>query len=246
MTTRDETQPCCPGSIRTDYNYLGKETMLNETQLKLYVATPSSPSKHAILVSFDIFGFHPGGTREFCDKLAKAGYLVVMPDYYRGNAWSPSNFPPADQDEFMNWVKSFSPGMLAADVESTRQYILSQEPKITSIGLIGFCWGGKVAITASATGNFNASVLCHGSFLEDSDADGVQCPTLMLDAGADPDRSAILATLQAKPFGAACAAFKYDDMEHGWTIRGDRSNARVNECMDEAYSKTEAFFKEHL
>jgi dienelactone hydrolase len=52
-------------------------------------------SERLLLCTYDIFGFHPV-TKQFCDKLGSAGYRVVMPDYFRGQAFSLENFPPKE------------------------------------------------------------------------------------------------------------------------------------------------------
>lgn len=248
MATRDETKPCCPGSIPKDYACVGEEVTL-EGDLKVYVSAKNVDTTkpvRAVLVSYDIFGFNAGGTREFCDKLAAAGFAVAMPDYFRGNPWPEDNFPPKEGfDGFMTWVNGFSNESLATDVEVTRKHLI-EKYNAQNIGLVSFCFGGKVAIPAATTGNFKACVSCHGSLLNEEDGPKIQCPVLFMDAGSDPSRDPFMDALKAKPFGAECQAIKYDDMEHGWTIRGDRSNARVKECMDEAYAKAQAYLEKHV
>jgi dienelactone hydrolase len=40
--------------------------------------------RQAVVWNYDIFGFDAGRTRQMCDLLAASGYLVALPDYYRG------------------------------------------------------------------------------------------------------------------------------------------------------------------
>jgi dienelactone hydrolase len=37
-----------------------------------------------VVWNYDIFGFNSGRTKELADLLAESGFLVVMPDYFRG------------------------------------------------------------------------------------------------------------------------------------------------------------------
>jgi dienelactone hydrolase len=74
--------------IKSDYEPLG--TIEKISDLDVYVAKPkdkSKPFKKAVIVCYDIFGFHPN-VKQYCDLLAEAGFLTVLPDYQRGQAWS--------------------------------------------------------------------------------------------------------------------------------------------------------------
>ena len=66
----------------------------------------SVPSTHAL--SFSMNGLHVVCCRrQVCDRLADAGMLVAMPDYFRGKPWPADKFPPPDRDEFMAWIGTF-------------------------------------------------------------------------------------------------------------------------------------------
>ena len=39
----------------------------------------------AIIWNYDIYGFDSGLTRQFCDRFAREGFLVILPDYLRGD-----------------------------------------------------------------------------------------------------------------------------------------------------------------
>ena len=41
-------------------------------------------STKCVIWNYDIFGFDSGRTRQMADFIAAHGYLVVIPDYYRG------------------------------------------------------------------------------------------------------------------------------------------------------------------
>ena len=43
-----------------------------------------------IIWNYDIFGFDSGRTRQTADLFAEAGYLVVIPDFFRGTWRSPT------------------------------------------------------------------------------------------------------------------------------------------------------------
>jgi dienelactone hydrolase len=75
--------------VKSDYEPLG--TIVKVSDFEVYISTPenkSKPFKKAIIISYDIFGFHPN-VKQFCDLLAKAGFLAILPDYFRGKTSQP-------------------------------------------------------------------------------------------------------------------------------------------------------------
>ena len=81
---------CCPstawGELKNpDYKEKGKVEKIDD--LDIYVVGNGSK---CIIWNYDVFGFNGGRTRQMCDFLAESGYLVIMPDYYRGTMCDPS------------------------------------------------------------------------------------------------------------------------------------------------------------
>lgn len=54
-------------------------------------------------------------------------------------------------------------------------------------GVIGFCWGGKMAALSSHNNIFSAVVIIHPSMLESNDAEKSQCPWALLPSKNEPD-----------------------------------------------------------
>ena len=74
--------------IKSDYEPVG--TIEKISDLDVYVTKPKDklkPFKKAVVVCYDIFGFHQN-VKQYCDHLAEAGFLTVLPDYQRGQAWT--------------------------------------------------------------------------------------------------------------------------------------------------------------
>ncbi|RIA80261.1 hypothetical protein C1645_839018, partial [Glomus cerebriforme] len=69
---------------KSDYEPIGVVEKFSD--LDVYVSKPkdkTKPFKNAIIICYDIHGFHPN-VKQFCDLLAEAGFLVVLPDYFHG------------------------------------------------------------------------------------------------------------------------------------------------------------------
>ena len=64
--------------------------------LELYVVGAGSK---CIIWNYDIFGFDSGRTRQTADLFAEAGYLVIIPDFYRGTFREPT------APDVVTWLK---------------------------------------------------------------------------------------------------------------------------------------------
>ena len=82
---------CCPpsawGKLEKDASYKEKGTVDKEADIDIY-RVGSSPK--CIVWNYDVFGFNGGRTRKLCDSLADKGYMVILPDWYRGKLQDPA------------------------------------------------------------------------------------------------------------------------------------------------------------
>ncbi|XP_054786195.1 endo-1,3;1,4-beta-D-glucanase-like isoform X5 [Prosopis cineraria] len=108
----------------------------------------SADFKLAILLISDVFGYEAPNLRKLADKVAAAGYFVVVPDFIHGD---PFDAKKADRPLSV-WVKDHSPDK---GVEVAKPVIEALKGKgISAIGAAGFCWGGieiPIAILGAGT-----------------------------------------------------------------------------------------------
>jgi dienelactone hydrolase len=86
----------------------------------------------------------------------------------------------------VEWVTKTAP--LDATVKEVFEVVIKHlESTCTSpsvdVGMVGFCWGGKIAMLSSAQERIKASVGIHPSFLKPEDAANAKCPQMLLPAG---------------------------------------------------------------
>ena len=148
--------------------------------MDLYVA---GEGPRAIVLVYDIMGFAPANTQHNCDVLAAAGFLVVMPDFFRGSGRGQEGFERPDSDvvdaELANVVLPFV-----------------REQGGESIGLVGFCFGGGVAARAASAGLLKCVGGIHASGLTPELAAETTVPMMMLQAGNDPDLAPVVEVLK--------------------------------------------------
>jgi dienelactone hydrolase len=81
-------------------------------------------------------------------------------------------------------------------------------------GIIGYCWGGKVANLASMEGTlFKSAAACHPAMVDPADAPKVTIPIALLPSG-DEDKEAVAGYEKALKVKNKVEWFP--DQIHGW------------------------------
>ena len=128
--------------------------------------TGSPHSTRALIAVYDIFGFAPQ-TLQGADLLSHSlDALVLVPDFFKGNALSLSLYPP-DTDEKKKIAGEFM--QKTANIESNVPILgkVLKEAKekhegVKGWGCYGLCWGGKMAVLNSGPGTgFKAAGTAH-------------------------------------------------------------------------------------
>jgi len=172
---------------------------------RAFVFTPDSgdgPWPAAILV-MDAPAIRPA-MFEMGERLAQAGYYVVLPDMF----WRAGPYPPLDIVKaragdpemgalFARLRASTDVAKQMADIEGCLDWIAHQpQAKAGKVGITGYCMGGGIALRAAGTfpDRIAAAAAFHGGNLatdaEDSPhllAERIRAKVLV--AGADEDRS---------------------------------------------------------
>ena len=124
------------------------------------VYKPPAQGRHpAIVLSAEAFGIN-AFTRRVAGELAEQGYVVIVPDYYRGKGLkNPESY--TDFTEVMEFIERLDFGQGTHDVMAAVDYA-RQQPEVDSdrVGVWGYCTGGTLAmLTASLDRSLGAAVL---------------------------------------------------------------------------------------
>lgn len=248
-------QSCCPpksyGSLACNYSSKGVVSSIGD--LPVYVV---GQGKRAVIFGYDIYGFNGGRTRFVCDQLAEMGFLVILPDFFRGECWSAER--EAKEPESKGpWIKSMShPGAIQNDLDKVFRYL--EQLEIFSVGVVGTCFGGYVGFLAATTDKVKAVVGIHSSIRifnfhgsnEIAAASKVTCPQMLLQAGNDPTNTKpggeVEAALASNSLALNSVIREFKDMTHGWMIRGDLSNGAVERDTKETMSLTNEFLNKYV
>ncbi|KAB8336769.1 hypothetical protein FH972_021078 [Carpinus fangiana] len=242
---------CCntPPIVGQNYSAKGKYTTVDG--LRTYQTGPAG-AKKAILLIYDIFGFFPQ-TLQGADILATSDkdndYQVFIPDFFEGNPADISWYPPDTDDKGKKLGNFFettgAPPKAVARVPKLVDEIQKAHPEITTWGILGFCWGGKVTNLVSTEGSkFKAAAAAHPAMVDPADAPGVSIPFLMLPS-KDEDEDAVSKWEAALKVPKKVQWFK--NQIHGFMgARGDLSDPAVVADYEKGYQAVLTWFNQHL
>jgi len=235
--------------VAKNYNAKGGYTTIEK--MKTYQTGPAE-AKHAILVIYDIFVFFPQ-TIQGADILAygnsKKPFKVFMPDWLDGNAADISWYPPDTPEKGQKLGNFFQTVAVAPKLLGRIPGVLEQlnkeNPGIESWGIVGYCWGGKVANLASMKDTpFKAAAACHPAMVDPADAPSVTIPIALLPSG-DEDKDAVAKYQEALKVKNKVEWFP--DQIHGWmAARSNLEDAKVKEEYERGYKILLEWFHETL
>jgi carboxymethylenebutenolidase len=143
------------GLIATNSKTTSAKTITNTPTGKIVALTPDLPGYYvtpigvgpfpAVVVLMEAFGLNDY-VKGVCDRLAKAGYAALAPDFYQGAAFKYTDMKGAIaklksmKDDVV--MKQFGAGLTWLDKQ--------KEVVMGGVGVVGFCMGGRYSFLANA------------------------------------------------------------------------------------------------
>eukprot|EP00252_Welwitschia_mirabilis_P021523 TRINITY_DN5540_c0_g1_i1.p1 TRINITY_DN5540_c0_g1~~TRINITY_DN5540_c0_g1_i1.p1 ORF type:complete len:245 (+),score=57.44 TRINITY_DN5540_c0_g1_i1:198-932(+) len=237
---------CCEGAPPASPPSFGQGSVEKWQHLEVYV-TGSLDSKRAVILVSDVYGFEPQNLRNIADKVAAAGYYVVVPDYFYGDPYvvkDPSNRFAG----FQEWFKNHGTDQGVLDSQTVLGILKSRG--LTVIGAAGFCWGGKVIVGLLKGDDLKAGVLLHPSFLTTDDIKEVKAPIAILAAEIDqicpPETIRKFEEILSARHEVDSFVKIYPGVAHGWTIRYNPNEEMSVRNAEEAHEKMLEWFQKYL
>ncbi|GLB36509.1 putative dienelactone hydrolase family protein [Lyophyllum shimeji] len=256
MTTssnvHNTNEACCSiPPVQSDYAPKGTIKQYGSFN-KVYITGPEK-SETKIVCVFDIFGFFPQ-TQQGADIVAGAlNATVYMPDFFEPDAPFPAEkFPPKTDKDKADLQAFFggpaSPPKAIEKLTTFGRFLKTDGAK--TLGAYGFCWGGKVTISAGATPDpFNSVAVVHPAMLSAADAEKLTVPLAIYISKDEPidEYDKILQIIRKKPFAAKCDHKKYANMFHGFAAaRADLTKEDNRKEFEDVYAKLIRFFRNTL
>ena len=145
-----------------------------------WLATPTAGRGPGVVVIQEWWGL-VDHIRDVCDRLARAGFVALAPDLYRGETAS-------DPDAAGRLMMGLEIPRAARDLDAAVHFLQSQ-PGVdgAKVGVIGFCMGGQLALfAATRNARIGAVVDCYGVHPNVKlDLGGLEAPVLGIFAERD-------------------------------------------------------------
>jgi carboxymethylenebutenolidase len=124
-----------------------------------YVATPDSDARGGIVVVQEAFGVTPH-IQSICTRLADAGYVAVAPALFHRDGSPVLAYD--DFDAVMPLMGSLTAGGIETDLDAAFAELKQRGFEGESVGIVGFCMGGTVALFAGTQWRLGAAVTFYG------------------------------------------------------------------------------------
>jgi carboxymethylenebutenolidase len=212
-----------------------------------WLATPAqAQGAPAIVVIQEWWGLNDQ-IRGVAERLARAGYLALVPDLYRGKS-------TADREDAHHLMTGLDFGDAAGqDIRGAVQFLKARAPKV---GCLGFCMGGALTLLAAANvPELDAAVSFYGCpQLEYLDAARIRIP--LQGHWATQDEFFAIATVDQLEVKLREAQVGFDFhrymARHGFANEEAVGPGRIAETQydpawaEQAWDRTFTFFARHL
>ncbi|GMY27547.1 endo-1,3;1,4-beta-D-glucanase-like [Fagus crenata] len=222
----------------------GEGTVQDFGGLQTYVTGPSH-SKLAIILISDVFGYEAPNLRKLADKIAAAGFLVVVPDFFYGDPIIDFKDPKFD---IKLWQETHNTDKGCEDAKAVIAALKSKG--VSAIGAAGFCWGGQVVAKLASSTDIHAGVVLHPGQITEEQINDVKIPIAIL--GAEFDH--IFPAEQLKQLGKKLSEKSeldsfvkiFPGVAHGWTVRYSVEDESAVKSAEEAHSDMLNWFTKHV
>ncbi len=218
-----------------------------------YCAVPEGGQGPGVLVFQEIFGINDN-MRELADRLARAGYVALVPDLF----WRlEPRFERKDESGLADafaMVQRYDAAWAGPDIVATHAHLLGMEACTGKVGAVGFCFGGTMAFLAAAVSEvggegIDAAVSYYGSGTNDQLGliDRITCPLLFHYGEDDPfiPEEKVVEVEQAAAGRPHIEVLRYPGAGHAFS-NPDAPSMYDADAAELAWSRTLEHFARHL
>ena len=235
----------------------GSTVQLNTTDGKMdaYVAQPKNGGNFpGVVVIQEAFGVNDH-IKKVTDRIAAEGYVAIAPDIFHRE--TERLIPYAEMPKAIATMQRVVDSKAMEDVGAAIAHLKSQNNvKAGSVGVIGFCMGGRLTYLAAAhhSNDVKCAVPYYGGGIPMGNPSPlsrtreIKCPMLLFFGAKDQlipkeyvDQIKAELTENKVPFQLEV----YPDAGHGFSC-DDRAMSYNEGAAKNAWEKTKAFFAQHL
>ena len=149
-----------PEIIRSDVTFDSKHDDAT-ANVKAFLASPKTNHKRGgVIVVHEIFGL-TDHIKSVAARLAEAGYDAIAVDFFSNAGQLPDI--KGDFKPLMEYVTKIPDAQIMQDAEGAMKYLRGLPHSNGKVGIVGFCWGGRVSMLFDADApDLNAAVAYYG------------------------------------------------------------------------------------
>jgi len=203
-----------------------------------YLAKPEGTARGGIVVVQEIFGV-TGHIERVADQFAAQGYLAIAPAIFDRQERG-VNLPYDEKGAAHGYtlVRNANPEGLVVDLTAA----IDAVNHAGSVGMVGYCWGGKVVYQAGSKTNITAGVVYYGGSITSVLEPTPRCP--MLFHFGRQDTHIPLADVEKIRAAFPQGEYHLYDAGHGFNCTDRPSHDAT--AAHQAFERTLAFFRKHL
>jgi len=143
-------------------------------EFRAYLSAPVTKPRGAIVVIQEIFGVN-SHIRAVTDSYAAEGYTAIAPSLFdRVRRGVELTYQPQDMQEGFGYVKQLKPEDTMKDVAAAMAVVKHSG----RVGMVGFCWGGKVTYVSACELQLACAVAYYGGSIAQSLDKKPKCPVM--------------------------------------------------------------------
>jgi carboxymethylenebutenolidase len=204
--------------------------------LTAYLAEPAGRPRGGIVVIQEIFGV-TRHIRDVADQYAASGYLAIAPALF-DRVEQGVDVPYTDAQRAFGYVKAIELDDVLLDVRAAVMGVR----QAGKVGVVGYCWGGRLAYLAAARLDVDAVVAYYGGGTQQHLGELPRVP-MMFHFG-EKDTHIPLATVDAIKAAHPQGIYHLYPAEHGFNCTHRASFDPASAQL--AYERSIDFFRQHI
>ena len=207
-------------------------------EFSVYYVRPEGAPRGAVVVIQEIFGVN-SHIRRIVEQYAAEGYVAAAPALFdRQKKGIELGYSPDDVQQGIGYMMKVDPAGVLADLDAT----IDAASRAGKVGMVGYCWGGRVTYLAGCHTNIAAGVAYYGGGIAQVLTDTPRCPMMFHFGEKDVHipLSDVAAIRKAYPQGT----YHLYPADHGFNCT-ERASFHP-ESARLAYTRTVEFFRQHI
>ncbi|KAJ7133258.1 alpha/beta-hydrolase [Mycena epipterygia] len=231
-----------------------------------YVATPSVdyPKDKVVLFLTDACGMVLQNNHLLADDFARNGFKTIMPDLFNGDPVPKAALEPgAAPFDWPNWLPKHGAAQTRPLIDAVITALKADG--VVTIAASGYCFGARYVFDLAFDGIIQVASVAHPSLLKvpvdlETYRDKATAPLLINACTHDPvfppaaqeQADAILgggsadSSLGERGFAPGYKRVYFEDLAHGFAVKGDMSDPKVKAGKEDAFKGTVEWFLNYL